>query len=110
MSRLLSIILAIATAKNGVVLIDEVDTGIHHSRMPKIWEGICKAARAFNCQVFATTHSYECLQAAHIGIAQANMDRDFRYIRLDRHEQETVAKTYTYEVLGAALARRWEVR
>ena len=110
MSRLLSIILAIATAKNGIVLIDEVDTGIHHSRMPKIWEGICKAARAFNCQIFATTHSYECLQAAHIGIAQANMGNDFRYIRLEKHEQETIAKTYTHEVLGAALARGWEVR
>ena len=35
MSRLLSIILAIATAKNGIVLIDEVDAGIHHSRMAK---------------------------------------------------------------------------
>jgi predicted ATP-dependent endonuclease of OLD family len=110
MSRLLSIILAIATAKNGIVLIDEVDTGIHHSRMAKIWEGICKAAHAFDCQIFATTHSYECLQAALVGVAQANMDHDFRYVRLDRHGQETIAKTYTHEVLGAALARGWEVR
>jgi len=110
MSRLLSIILAIATAKNGVVLIDEIDAGIHHSRMAKVWEGICTAAQTFNCQIIATTHSYECLQAAHTGIAQSNMGRDFRYVRLDRHGQETVAKTYTHEVLGAALARGWEVR
>lgn len=110
MSRLLSIILAIATAKNGIVLIDEVDAGIHHSRMSKVWEGICAAAQTFNCQIIATTHSYECLQAAHTGVAQANMSRDFRYIRLDRHEQDIVAKTYTHEVLGAAFARGWEVR
>ncbi len=44
------------------------------------------------------------------GIAQADMAREFRYIRLERHEQEIVAKTYTYDVLGAALSRGWEVR
>ena len=110
MSRLLSIILAIATAKNGIVLIDEVDAGIHYSHMPKVWEGISRAAREFNCQIFASTHSYECLQAAYNGIAQADMAREFRYIRLERDKQETVAKTYTHDLLGAALSRGWEIR
>jgi len=110
MSRLLSIILAIAKVKNGIVLIDEVDAGIHYSHMPKVWEGISKAAREFNCQIFATTHSYECLQAAYNGIAQADMAREFRYTRLERDEQETIAQTYTHDVLGAAMSRGWEIR
>lgn len=110
MSRLLSIILAIATTKNGIVLIDEVDAGIHYSHMTKVWEGIGKAAREFNCQIFATTHSYECLQAAYDGVAQAVMVPEFRYIRLERDAQDVVAKTYTHDLLGAALSRGWEVR
>lgn len=110
MNRLLSIILAIATVKNGIVLIDEVDAGIHYSHMPKVWEGISRAAREFNCQIFATTHSYECLQAAYNGIAQADMAHEFRYIRLERNQQEIVAQTYTHDLLGAALSRGWEVR
>jgi len=110
MSRLLSIILAIATAKNGIVLIDEVDAGIHYSHMPKVWEGMSKAAQEFNCQIFATTHSYECLQAAYNGIAQADMVREFRYIRLERDKRDIVAQTYTHDLLGAALSRGWEVR
>ncbi len=40
---------------------------------------------------------------------QATMAREFRYIRSDRHEQEIVAKTYTRDVLGAAINRSWEV-
>ena len=110
MSRLLSIILAIATVKNGIVLIDEVDAGIHYSHMPKVWEGISRAAREFNCQIFATTHSYECLQAAYNGIAQADMAHEFRFIRLERDKQDIIAKTYTHDLLGAALSHGWEVR
>jgi AAA15 family ATPase/GTPase len=110
MSRLLSLILAIAAAKNGIVLIDEIDAGIHHSIMVKVWEELCRAAKEFNCQIFATTHSYECLQAAYEGCGQAGLPHDFRYIRLDRQDKEIVAKPYSYEVLGAALDRGWEVR
>lgn len=110
MSRLLSITLAIATAKDGVVLIDEIDSGLHYSVLLKIWEAICKAAREFHCQVVATTHSYECLQAAYDGALQAGVENEFHYIRLDRHSDKIVAKTYLHEVLGAALQNGWEVR
>ena len=109
MSRLLSIISAIATLENGVLLIDEVENGIHYSVMPKIWEGIAKAARQFNCQVFATSHSYECLTAAHQGCA-GEYAADLNYVRLDKTEESIVAKSYTYEMLGAAIERGWEVR
>jgi len=110
MDRLLSIILAIATCKDGIVFIDEIENGIHHSIMAKVWEAISKAARQFNCQILATTHSYECLQAAHEGIAKADLTDDLRYIRLDRVGDNIAAKVYTSAVLGAALARGWEVR
>lgn len=108
--RLLTIILAIATAKNGVVLIDEVDSGIHHSMMARVWEGICSAAREFNCQIIATTHSYEALQTVYESTEKAGFSRDFCYIRLDRQGQDILAKTYSHKVLGAALANGWEVR
>jgi AAA15 family ATPase/GTPase len=110
MSKLLSIILAIATAKNGIVLIDEFDAGVHHSVLPKVWEGIFKAAKDFNCQIIATTHSYECLQSAYDGASKAQAEGDFSYIRLDSYENNVVAKHYSHAVLGAALEQGWEVR
>lgn len=110
MDRLLSTVLTIATMKDGLLLIDEFENGLHYSVMAKVWESISKAARDFNCQIVTTTHSYECLQAAYEGIAKAGLEDEFRYIRLDRTSQDIVAKTYSHAVLGAALERGWEVR
>ena len=53
-----------ATAvQDGVLLVDEVENGLHHAVLPDIWRAVRTAAEQFNVQVFATTHSFECLQA-----------------------------------------------
>lgn len=108
-SRLLSIILAIATSKNGIVFIDECENGIHYSSMPKIWEAIAKAAREYDCQVIGTTHSYECLEAAYNGISEELSD-DFSYVRIDRIDNITTAKCFDYEMLKVAVESNMEVR
>jgi hypothetical protein len=108
-SKLLSIILAIANAKDGIVLLDEFENGIHHSVMEKVWEGIGRAAREFNCQVIATTHSYECLEAAYNGLS-GDLKTDFTYLRLDRIHNETKAKIFDYNMLKVAIDTRSEVR
>jgi predicted ATPase len=109
-SRLLSIILAIATTKNGIVMIDECENGIHHSVMPKIWESIAKAAREYDCQVICTTHSYECLEAAYEGLS-GELASDFSYIRIDRtDENKTVAKCFDHGMLKVAIDANMEVR
>ena len=109
MARLLSVILVISNTSDDCVFIDEIENGIHYSAMPKVWLGIVKAAQRFNCQVFATTHSYECLQAAVQGLTEDVRDQ-FCYVRLDRNGDRVVGTTYDYEVLSAALEQNWEVR
>jgi len=108
-SKLLSIILAIANAKDGIVLIDEFENGLHYSVMQKVWEGIGRAAREFNCQVIATTHSYECLEAAYNGLS-GDLKEDFTYLRLDRIDDETQAKIFDYDMLKVAIDTNSEVR
>ncbi|MFH1075375.1 MAG: ATP-binding protein [Pseudomonadota bacterium] len=108
-SRLLSIILAIATSKNGIVFIDEFENGIHYTAMPKIWEAVAKAAREYECQVIGTTHSYECLEAAYNGIS-GDLRNDFSYIRIDRTNNKTIAKCFDYELLRIAIETNMEVR
>ena len=76
--------------------------------MPKIWEAACDIAEDYNCQVIATTHSYECLEAVHKGLA--NRPDDLRYIRLDREGNDIKAKTSNYEMLGTAIAHNMEIR
>ena len=48
--------------KNGVLLIDEVDTGLHYSIMGDMWLLVVEAARQNNIQVFLTTHSLDCVR------------------------------------------------
>lgn len=108
MVRLLDIILAIAWCENAVVFVDEVENGIHRSLLPKIWEAIGNAAENYKCQVIATTHSYECLEAVHKGLA--SRPGDVRYIRLDRERDNITAKTSNYEMLGSAIRHNMEMR
>jgi len=107
--RLASLILAICTAQGGVVLVDEIENGIHHSVMKDMWSAVAEAASLFNTQVFATTHSQECLVAAHEAFKERNAYR-FRLHRLDRLNGEIAAATYDRESLEGALSIPLEVR
>jgi hypothetical protein len=108
-NRILSIMLAIAGAEGGYVLIDEVENGLHHSVMEKVWQAIADAAARADAQVFATTHSYECIQAAHRAFA-ARQPYDFRLHRLQRVRDEIQAVTYDQRSLGTSLEMSFEVR
>jgi AAA15 family ATPase/GTPase len=63
MWRMLTMAMAITQAKGGVLLVDEIDTGLHYTAMADMWNLICKSAKEFQVQVFATTHSYDCVHS-----------------------------------------------
>nr|BAL54916.1 ATPase [uncultured Acetothermia bacterium] len=109
MARLSSLVLHIGNAPNGVVLVDEVENGIHYSVLPKVWQALAEAARHFNTQVFATTHSLECIAAAHEAFSQGKL-YDFRLHRLERINDEIRVFIYDQELLAAALEAGLEVR
>jgi hypothetical protein len=59
--RMLALAIVITQCSNGVLLIDEIDTGLHYSVMADMWRMIHAASKEFSVQVFATTHSYDCV-------------------------------------------------
>jgi len=61
--RLLGLALSLIHAKGGVLLVDEIDTGLHYSVMPSMWKLVLEAAKSLDVQVFATTHSRDCWEA-----------------------------------------------
>jgi hypothetical protein len=107
--RLASIVLAIANAPGGIILIDEIENGLHYSVMVDIWKAIAVAARRSDTQVFATTHSWECIQAAHEAFLQSD-NYDFGLYRLDRINNEVKPVTYNQKTLATAIATDLEVR
>lgn len=63
MWRMLALAIALAKAANGVLLLDEIDTGLHFTVMDRMWEFVSRAAEKLNVQVFATTHSRDCVES-----------------------------------------------
>ena len=59
--RYLNIVAAAANPQNNVILVDEIDNGLHYSAYKKLWEAIFALATETNKQVFVTTHSKEAL-------------------------------------------------
>ena len=100
---------SLANAPGGIVLIDEIENGIHHSAISKVWQAIGDAARRFNTQIVATTHSYECIEAAYQAFAQTE-SYDFRLHRLNAIAESIRVVTYNWETLAAALKAELEVR
>ncbi len=110
LNRLLSIIVNMGNLHDGVLLIDEIENGLHYSVMKDVWSGIAEAARIFNIQVFATTHSLECIRAAHKAFSDSEK-YDFRYHRLDRTKTGDIrVVSYDEEVMEAAIEADSEVR
>lgn len=61
--RLLSLSLALVRARGGMLLVDEIDTGLHVSAMLEMWKLIIDAARRLDVRVFATTHTRDCYES-----------------------------------------------
>ncbi len=109
MSKLASIILAIGNAKDGVVLIDEIENGFHHSIMQKVWAAIDRAARHSNTQIFATTHSLECIIAAHKAFIEGEQ-YDLLVHRLDKIDNMIKDVTFSRCDLDIAFESKMDVR
>lgn len=59
--RFLNIVASSANPMTNIILIDEIDNGLHYSAYKKLWEAIFALATTTNKQVFVTTHSKETL-------------------------------------------------
>lgn len=93
----------------GMVLIDEIENGIHYSVLPQIWKGLGELAYRENVQIFATTHSYECIRAAHEAFSSLDA-YDLAVHRLDWAEGRVKAVTYNRVTLGTSMEMNLEVR
>jgi len=63
MIRVLQLILKAFPAKGGLMLIDEFENGLHYSVQVKIWKLLFSIAKEFDIQIFASTHSWDCIES-----------------------------------------------
>jgi AAA15 family ATPase/GTPase len=108
-TRITELYLGIANAPRGIVFWDEIENGVHHSILPKIWQAIDRITKEFDTQFFATTHSLECIKAAH-SVFSNHEPYDFAVYRLDRVGEAVKAVRYDKDLLEAAIETQMEIR
>lgn len=107
--RLLVMAIAIAQCKDGLLLVDEIDTGLHYSVMADMWKLIYGAAKELNVQVFATTHSNDCVRSlAEVCCSEEDAGENVTLQRIERGRKKSVP--YTSKEIEVAASRGIEVR
>ena len=102
--RLFGTALALVNSRDGFLLIDEAENGIHHSLQRDFWRMVLKTADENNVQVIATTHSFDCVR----GFAQAMAECEGiegALVRIEREDGRLRAVEYSERNLRA-LARQ----
>ena len=93
----LNIVLTLLTNSNSVIYLDEIENGIHYTNLDKLWEIILTISKEQNVQVFATTHSKECIES-YARVAKKLEDKNIKFLSLYRNkENELKSITFDYE-------------
>jgi hypothetical protein len=103
MSRLLALAVSLVRCKNGVLLIDEIDTGLHHSILDDVWKFVLDVAEKLSVQVFATTHSLDCVRGlAQICRDSPSSDGDrISMHRIERGKSESIHYSERQSIIAA---------
>ncbi len=105
MWKMLALALALVSAKNGILLVDEIDTGLHYSVMKKMWTLVDRVSEKLKVQVFATTHSMDAWTSLG-GVAEESGDVTIQ--RIEPEKEKSVS--YTKDEIIAAAKYGAEVR
>lgn len=108
MNRLFGIVLSLVNAKDGYLLIDEFENGMHHTVQLDVWRAIFRLARDLNIQVFATSHSWDAVEA--FQKAAAEVPDEGLLIRLSRKDNAIIPTLFREEELAVATREKIEVR
>ena len=108
--HLISIVTALFACENGYLFIDEIDNGIHYTQLDEIWTIILEVSKKLNVQVFATTHSKECIES-YARVAKKLPDEDIAFIELGKDKNnELKAMTFPYKWFIDEIEQDHEVR
>ena len=107
MNRILSVILSIVNSKNGICLIDEIENGIYYRKQLDLWKIIFSLVNELNVQLFATTHSLDCVRSFSSMAENGEMNQ---LIRLEKRKTGPFAICYAPQELKVALDNEIELR
>ena len=108
LNRLFGIVLSLVNAKDGLLLIDEFENGMHHRVQLDVWRTVFSLARKLDVQVFATSHSWDAIEAFQKAAAEAPDEGVL--VRLSRKGDDIIPTLFREDELAIATRDRIEVR
>ncbi len=108
MTRIFQIILSLVSAKNGVLIVDEFENGLHWSVQDEAWNIVFKLASKLNVQVFCSTHSRDCIDSFENVWKEHKNSANF--MRVVKKGGVSTLKEYDLELLSDSLETDVEVR
>lgn len=87
--RIFYIVLKALSLKGKRILIDEIEIGIHYSKMKSFWVNLMKVCKELDVQLFATTHSQECIET-YLEASKELNEKDIRLIRLQENKDKSI--------------------
>jgi AAA15 family ATPase/GTPase len=112
MKRLLSILLTMPDAKGGIVLIDEIDNGLHFSAQKTMWKAIIEGCKFYNVQLFCTTHNYETLKnlVEVVDTEMSDFKESVKSYTIRKSGDNTLVYEYDFEKLDFSIQQDIEFR
>ncbi|HBD96335.1 MAG TPA: hypothetical protein DC057_19350 [Spirochaetia bacterium] len=109
--HLISILITIKNLRNGILLIDEIDNGLHYTSLKILWNAIFDACERYNVQLIASTHSYECIEIFTNAYQYLETNEDnIRLFRIEKNNEEHKVILYTSSDIIRGIQKDFEVR
>lgn len=111
-NRILYLAIALVSSKGKMLLIDEIEAGLHHSVQEQLWSLIFHYSKLWDIQVFVTTHSQDTVRTFTYLLEQPGNADLGAYFRLQKaHKSDDIeAIPYDLERLETALESKLEPR
>ncbi len=107
--KTLSVLSSMYETQGGVLLIDEVENGLHYSSIAVFWKAIIMLAKQLDVQVIATTHSYEALGVLSDVMKESN-ETEIAMYRIEKEDNYTNIIHYNNKDFVISLDENYEVR
>lgn len=99
MRRAVALALALTRASKGVLLVDEIEAGIHHSVLQSVLDKLLEAAATSRVQLLATTHSLEAVDALLGSVAARGATETLTAFWIQRKDGRHEVRRYDFERL-----------
>lgn len=112
--KMFTLIIAMYNARNGILIVDEIDNGLYYKTMSVLWKAMIQSARILNVQLFISTHSLDSLRALNTVLsndAYSECRTEICIFTLRREAGDTIINyRYDYDKFNYVLNREVEIR